>query len=121
MKELQISVVPADLVERLMEGHTLRVYMQDIPCKQCIKRRMNTMILLLWTSDPLKEPPLTVADTVISILAEDYPVEKVSCYVSDDGSSMHTFDSLAGSANFVRKWVPSCKKFSVERVSYTIL
>lgn len=46
------------------------------------------------TVDPLKEPPLITANTVLSILAVDYPVDKVSCYVSDDGSAMLSFESL---------------------------
>ncbi|KAH0937103.1 hypothetical protein HID58_004564 [Brassica napus] len=64
--------------------------------------------------DPMKEPPLVTSNTVLSILAMDYPVEKISCYVSDDGASMLTFDSLAETAEFARKWVPFCKKFSIE-------
>ncbi|KAH0895898.1 hypothetical protein HID58_045466 [Brassica napus] len=66
------------------------------------------------TVDPMKEPPLVTSNTVLSILAMDYPVEKISCYVSDDGASMLTFDSLAETAEFARKWVPFCKKFSIE-------
>ncbi|KAL5222029.1 hypothetical protein ABZP36_026742 [Zizania latifolia] len=66
------------------------------------------------TVDPLKEPPLITANTVLSILAVDYPVEKISCYVSDDGSAMLTFESLAETAEFARKWVPFCKKYSIE-------
>ncbi|XP_058092671.1 cellulose synthase A catalytic subunit 8 [UDP-forming] [Magnolia sinica] len=66
------------------------------------------------TVDPLKEPPLVTANTVLSILAVDYPVEKVSCYVSDDGSAILTFEALAETAEFARKWVPFCKKFSIE-------
>ncbi|KAK9088779.1 hypothetical protein Scep_027861 [Stephania cephalantha] len=66
------------------------------------------------TVDPLKEPPLITANTVLSILAVDYPVDKVSCYVSDDGASMLTFESLAETAEFARKWVPFCKKYSIE-------
>ncbi|KAK1256995.1 Cellulose synthase A catalytic subunit 8 [UDP-forming] [Acorus gramineus] len=66
------------------------------------------------TVDPLKEPPLITANTVLSILAADYPVEKVSCYVSDDGSAMLTFESLAETSEFARKWVPFCKKYSIE-------
>ncbi|KAJ7968739.1 cellulose synthase family protein [Quillaja saponaria] len=48
------------------------------------------------------------------LLAVDYPVDKVSCYVSDDGAAMLTFESLAETAEFARKWVPFCKKFSIE-------
>jgi len=66
------------------------------------------------TVDPLKEPPLVTSNTVLSILAMDYPVEKISCYVSDDGASMLTFESLSETAEFARKWVPFCKKFSIE-------
>ncbi|XP_031114838.1 cellulose synthase A catalytic subunit 2 [UDP-forming]-like [Ipomoea triloba] len=66
------------------------------------------------TVDPLKEPPLITANTVLSILAVDYPVEKVSCYVSDDGAAMLTFEALSETSEFARKWVPFCKKFNVE-------
>ncbi|KAL1560345.1 Cellulose synthase A catalytic subunit 8 [UDP-forming] [Salvia divinorum] len=66
------------------------------------------------TVDPLKEPPLITANTVLSILAVDYPVDKVSCYVSDDGAAMLTFESLVETADFARKWVPFCKKFAIE-------
>ena len=41
-------------------------------------------------------------------------MDKVSCYVSDDGASMLLFDALAETAEFARRWVPFCKKFSVE-------
>ncbi|KAJ8541494.1 hypothetical protein K7X08_002310 [Anisodus acutangulus] len=66
------------------------------------------------TVDPLKEPPLITANTVLSILAVDYPVDKVSCYVSDDGAAMLTFEALSETSEFARKWVPFCKKFSIE-------
>ncbi|KAJ3671022.1 hypothetical protein LUZ60_008448 [Juncus effusus] len=66
------------------------------------------------TVDPLKEPPLITANTVLSILAADYPVEKISCYVSDDGAAMLTFESLAETAEFATRWVPFCKKYEVE-------
>jgi len=66
------------------------------------------------TVDPLKEPPLITANTVLSILAVDYPVDKVSCYVSDDGSAMLTFEALSETAEFARKWVPFCKKHNIE-------
>ena len=66
------------------------------------------------TVDPLKEPPLITANTVLSILSVDYPVDKVSCYVSDDGSAMLTFEALSETAEFARKWVPFCKKHNIE-------
>lgn len=66
------------------------------------------------TVDPLKEPPLITANTVLSILAVDYPVDRVACYVSDDGAAMLTFEALSETAEFARKWVPFCKKYSIE-------
>ncbi|KAB5560714.1 hypothetical protein DKX38_005671 [Salix brachista] len=66
------------------------------------------------TVDPLKEPPLITANTVLSILAVDYPVDKVSCYVSDDGAAMLSFESLVETAEFARNWVPFCKKYTIE-------
>uniref|UniRef100_I1PGJ6 Cellulose synthase n=2 Tax=Oryza TaxID=4527 RepID=I1PGJ6_ORYGL len=70
--------------------------------------------IFVSTVDPMKEPPLVTANTVLSILAVDYPVDKVSCYVSDDGAAMLTFDALAETSEFARKWVPFCKKYSIE-------
>ncbi|MBA0550662.1 hypothetical protein Golob_021592 [Gossypium lobatum] len=62
----------------------------------------------------MKEPPLITANTVLSILAVDYPVDKVACYVSDDGAAMLTFEALSETSEFARKWVPFCKKFNIE-------
>ncbi|XP_057532055.1 cellulose synthase A catalytic subunit 5 [UDP-forming]-like [Amaranthus tricolor] len=70
--------------------------------------------IFVSTVDPMKEPPLITANTVLSILAVDYPVEKVSCYVSDDGAAMLTFEALSETSEFARKWVPFCKKYQIE-------
>ncbi|KAJ8544071.1 hypothetical protein K7X08_025689 [Anisodus acutangulus] len=70
--------------------------------------------IFVSTVDPLKEPPLITANTVLSILAVDYPVEKVTCYVSDDGAAMLTFEALSETSEFARKWVPFCKKYNIE-------
>ncbi|KAJ0966473.1 hypothetical protein J5N97_027611 [Dioscorea zingiberensis] len=75
---------------------------------------LSPVDLFVSTVDPLKEPPLVTANTVLSILAVDYPVDKVSCYVSDDGASMLTFEALSETSEFARKWVPFCKKFNIE-------
>nr|XP_016457601.1 PREDICTED: cellulose synthase-like protein D5 [Nicotiana tabacum] len=66
------------------------------------------------TADAEKEPPLVTANTILSILAVDYPVEKVACYLSDDGGSLVTFEALAEAASFARIWVPFCKKHNIE-------
>ncbi|GMJ01042.1 CELLULOSE SYNTHASE LIKE D5, cellulose synthase-like D5, SALT OVERLY SENSITIVE 6 [Hibiscus trionum] len=65
------------------------------------------------TVDPEKEPPLVTANTILSILAVDYPVEKLACYLSDDGGSLLTFEALAETASFARIWVPFCRKHDI--------
>uniref|UniRef100_A0A7N0TAG8 Cellulose synthase n=1 Tax=Kalanchoe fedtschenkoi TaxID=63787 RepID=A0A7N0TAG8_KALFE len=70
--------------------------------------------IFVSTVDPYKEPPIITANTVLSILAVDYPVDKVSCYVSDDGAAMLTFEALTETSEFARIWVPFCKKYNIE-------
>ncbi|KAJ0427879.1 putative 1,4-beta-D-xylan synthase [Helianthus annuus] len=66
------------------------------------------------TADPEKEPPLVTANTILSILAADYPVDKLSCYVSDDGGALLTFEAMAEAASFANIWVPFCRKHAIE-------
>ncbi|XVF52297.1 hypothetical protein PTKIN_Ptkin05aG0007600 [Pterospermum kingtungense] len=66
------------------------------------------------TADPQKEPPLVTANTILSILAAEYPVEKLACYVSDDGGALLTFEAMAEAASFARIWVPFCRKHEIE-------
>ncbi|ERN15540.1 hypothetical protein AMTRI_Chr03g145350 [Amborella trichopoda] len=66
------------------------------------------------TADPEKEPPLVTANTILSILAADYPVEKLACYVSDDGGALLTFEAMAEAASFADLWVPFCRKHNIE-------
>ncbi|XP_020104500.1 cellulose synthase-like protein D1 [Ananas comosus] len=66
------------------------------------------------TADPEKEPVLVTANTILSILAADYPVEKLSCYVSDDGGALLTFEAMAEAASFANLWVPFCRKHGIE-------
>ncbi|CAN6486589.1 unnamed protein product [Victoria cruziana] len=66
------------------------------------------------TADPEKEPPLVTANTILSILAADYPVEKLACYVSDDGGALLTFEAMAEAASFANLWVPFCRKHDIE-------
>ncbi|KAJ1385650.1 Tetratricopeptide repeat-containing domain [Sesbania bispinosa] len=70
--------------------------------------------VFVTTADPLKEPPIITANTVLSVLSVDYPIEKVTCYVSDDSASMLVFDTLAETSEFARIWVPFCKKYNIE-------
>ena len=72
------------------------------------------MDIFVSTADPDKEPPLVTANTILSILAAEYPVEKLACYLSDDGGALLSFEALAEAASFARIWVPFCRKHSIE-------
>ncbi|RYR13512.1 hypothetical protein Ahy_B04g070466 isoform B [Arachis hypogaea] len=66
------------------------------------------------TADPEKEPPLVTANTILSILGVEYPIEKVSCYISDDGGAILTFEAMAEAVKFAELWVPFCRKHNIE-------
>jgi len=69
--------------------------------------------LFVTTADPLLEPPIITVNTVLSLLALDYPPHKLACYVSDDGCSPLTFYALQEASKFAKFWVPLCKKYDV--------
>lgn len=60
------------------------------------------------TADPEKEPPLVTANTMLSILAADYPVEKLSAYISDDGGAILTFEAMAEAVRFAEVCTSVC-------------
>ncbi|MCE3216208.1 Cellulose synthase-like protein D4 [Datura stramonium] len=70
--------------------------------------------MFVSTADPEKEPPLVTANTILSILAAEYPVEKLACYISDDGGSLLNFEAMAEAASFADLWVPFCRKHDIE-------
>ncbi|XP_065625174.1 cellulose synthase-like protein E1 isoform X3 [Quercus suber] len=55
-----------------------------------------------------------VINTVLSVMAYDYPAEKISVYLSDDGGSDLTFYAMLEASRFSKIWLPFCKKFKVE-------
>ncbi|XP_023746132.1 cellulose synthase-like protein G2 [Lactuca sativa] len=69
--------------------------------------------LFICTADPFKEPPIGVVNTVLSVLAYDYPSEKLSIYLSDDGGSQLTLFAFMEAAKFARHWLPYCKKYNL--------
>ncbi|KAB1228085.1 Cellulose synthase-like protein E6 [Morella rubra] len=44
-------------------------------------------------------------------MAYDYPTEKLSVYLSDDGGSEITYYTLLEASDFAKHWLPYCKKF----------
>ncbi|KAJ0234762.1 hypothetical protein HA466_0271280 [Hirschfeldia incana] len=65
------------------------------------------------TANPVREPPIIIVNTVLSLLALNYPANKLACYVSDDGCSPFTYFSLKETSKFATIWVPFCKKYNV--------
>ncbi|XP_020234230.1 cellulose synthase-like protein H1 [Cajanus cajan] len=77
-------------------------------------RELPAVDLFVTTADPVLEPPIITVNTVLSLLALDYPANKLACYVSDDGCSPLTFYALQEASKFAKFWVPFCKKYEVQ-------
>ncbi|KDP25267.1 hypothetical protein JCGZ_20423 [Jatropha curcas] len=89
------------------------VYRQQFPenLKKVLKRNdYPGLDVFICTADPYKEPPISLVNTALSVMAYDYPVEKVSVYVSDDGGSALTLFALMEAARFASHWLPFCQK-----------
>ncbi|XVF77061.1 hypothetical protein PTKIN_Ptkin14bG0009600 [Pterospermum kingtungense] len=70
--------------------------------------------IFICTADPTAEPPLMVINTILSVMAYDYPQRKLSVYLSDDAASDVTFYALLEGAQFAKNWIPYCKEFNIE-------
>ncbi|KAL7592812.1 hypothetical protein Lser_V15G31934 [Lactuca serriola] len=70
--------------------------------------------IFVCTADPVIEPPLMVINTVLSMMAYDYPPEKLNIYVSDDGGSELMFYALLEASRFSKHWLPFCKRYKIE-------
>ncbi|RDY00832.1 Cellulose synthase-like protein E1 [Mucuna pruriens] len=88
------------------------------PFKNILSQRYEKSLpgvdMFVCTADPDIEPPIMVINTVLSVMAYDYPTEKMSVYLSDDAGSQITFYALLEASNFAKHWVPFCKRFMVE-------
>ncbi|WCJ26556.1 cellulose synthase like G3 [Euphorbia peplus] len=69
--------------------------------------------VFICTADPTKEPPMSVVNTALSVMAYDYPPEKLSVYVSDDGGSEVTLFAFMEAAKFASQWLPFCRDNNV--------
>lgn len=76
-------------------------------------REFPALDVFICTADPYKEPPLSVVNTALSVMAYDYPTEKLSVYVSDDGGSALTLFAFMEAAKFAAHWLPFCRKFNL--------
>ncbi|PPS12082.1 hypothetical protein GOBAR_AA08551 [Gossypium barbadense] len=71
--------------------------------------------VFICTADPYKEPPISVVNTALSVMAYDYPTEKISVYVSDDGGSAFTLFAFMEAARFAAQWLPFCRKNDIAK------
>jgi Cellulose synthase len=55
-----------------------------------------------------------VISTVLSVMAYNYPTEKLNIYVSDDAGSVLTFYALWEASQFAKVWLPFCKRYKIE-------
>lgn len=69
--------------------------------------------VFICTADPTKEPPAKVMNTVLSAMALDYPPEKLSVYLSDDGGSSVTLNGIREAWGFAKLWVAFCRRYGV--------
>ncbi|KAI4963397.1 hypothetical protein ZWY2020_014150 [Hordeum vulgare] len=70
--------------------------------------------IFVCTADPDLERPMLVISTVLSVMAYDYPPEKLNIYLSDDAGSAITFYALHEASEFAKHWIPFCKNYKVE-------
>ncbi|CAN6224823.1 unnamed protein product [Urochloa humidicola] len=76
--------------------------------------RLPCVDIFVCTADPQSEPPSLVMATVLSLMAYNYPPEKLNVYLSDDGGSILTFYALWETAAFAKRWLPFCKRYNIE-------
>ncbi|CAF1866108.1 unnamed protein product [Brassica napus] len=92
------------------------------------KRYPFLVNMFVTTADPVREPPILVVNTVLSLLAVNYPANKLACYYSvtnirrpwcpseppsEFGVFSCTYFSLKEASKFAKIWVPFCKKYNV--------
>jgi cellulose synthase/poly-beta-1,6-N-acetylglucosamine synthase-like glycosyltransferase len=76
--------------------------------------RLPCVDIFICTADPQSEPPSLVISTILSLMAYDYPAEKLSVYLSDDGGSLLTFYAMWEASSFAKHWIPFCKRYNIE-------
>ncbi|KAL5814414.1 hypothetical protein ACOSQ4_025055 [Xanthoceras sorbifolium] len=118
---MSVSLLLADVVLAFMWATTQSfrmgpVHRREHPEKlEKVTKRSEFPCLdvFICTADPYKEPPIGVVNSALSVMAYDYPTEKVSVYVSDDGGSALTLFALMEAAKFASHWLPFCRKNDV--------
>lgn len=118
---ITLSLLISDIVLAFMWAATQScrlnsIYRKEFPenLKRVVKESdFPALDVFICTADPYKEPPMGVVNTALSVLAYDYPTEKISVYVSDDGGSQLTLFAFMEAAKFASHWLPFCRKNNI--------
>ncbi|CAK7335767.1 unnamed protein product [Dovyalis caffra] len=118
---ITLALLVSDLVLTFMWINTQTFRMRPVYRKQFLENVEKVMKrsdfpaldVFICTADPYKEPPIGVVNTALSVMAYDYPTEKISVYVSDDGGSTLTLFAFLEAAKFATHWLPFCKKNNI--------
>ena len=57
------------------------------------------LMFFINTVDPINEPMIYTMNSILSILAVDYPVDRTATYLSDDGGSIIHYEGSLETAN----------------------
>ncbi|KAF9593713.1 hypothetical protein IFM89_024717 [Coptis chinensis] len=118
---LRLSLLVSDAIFTFMWATTQafrmrpikrKEYLENLPCIIDYKD-YPSLDVFICTADPYKEPPINVINTALSVMAYDYPSDKVSVYVSDDGGSMLTLFAFMEAAKFATHWLPFCRENNI--------
>lgn len=90
-----------------------RVLLENLEKKDVKESDFPALDVFICTADPYKEPPMSVVNTALSVMAYDYPTDKISVYVSDDGGSELTLLALMEAAKFATHWLPFCRQNNI--------
>ncbi|PSS11209.1 Cellulose synthase-like protein [Actinidia chinensis var. chinensis] len=112
---VSLSLFVADLIFAFMwvtyQGFRMAPVRRDVYPQNLTKETsFPAMDVFICTADPYKEPPMRVVNTALSVMAYDYPTEKMSLYVSDDGGSQLTLFAIMEASKFAAHWLAYCKK-----------
>lgn len=115
---ISLSLLFSDLILAFMWATSQPFRMNPVHRHEHLERALDRrdfpgLDIFICTADPYKEPPIDVVNTALSVMAYDYPPEKVSVYVSDDGGSELTVFAFMEAARFGRLWLPFCRENKV--------
>lgn len=81
---------------------------------QRYEKVLPSIDIFVCTADHQIEPPLMVVNTVLSVMAYNYPPDKLHVYLSDDGCSDLMFYALLEASRFSKHWLPFCRNFNIQ-------